>query len=137
MIYKFLKFLFLSTLTLIWGGCESKDHAVAGYGCISTQCYNTTAVNDAGKVFDIIECENGDKYLRHPGIYESHLAPNDLPPDVYVFAPQQKPGAIGCGVTNCTYSEQDLCVDGVVLDEHGNEQPVGGCYPTINCPEKK
>ena len=121
----------------MWGGCESKDHAVAGYGCFSTKCYNTTAVNDAGKVFDIIECENGEKYLRHPGIYESNLAPNDLPPGVEVFAPQQKPGAIGCGATNCTYSEQDLCVDGFVLDEHGNEQPVGGCYPAIECPEKK
>ena len=134
MFYKHWKKIALALTAFFWGGCDSKDHAVAGYGCISTQCYNTTAVNDAGKTFDIIECENGDKYLRHPGIYESHLAPNDLPPGVDVFAPQTDER--GCGATNCTYSEQDLCVDGFVLDEHGNEQPVGGCYPTINCPEK-
>lgn len=125
MFYKFLKFIFLSSLTLIWGGCESKDHAVAGYGCYSTKCYNTTAVNDAGKVFDIIECEDGDKYLRHPGIYDSDLAPKDLPPNVDVFAPVTD-GTERCGATNCKYSEQDLCVDG--LD--------GGCYPAIDCPEK-
>ena len=69
MFYKFLKFLFLSTLTLVWGGCDTKDDPVAGYGCFPTKCYNTTATNDAGKVFDIIECEDGEKFLRHPGLY--------------------------------------------------------------------
>lgn len=134
MIYKFLKFLFLSVLTLIWGGCDNKDHVVAGYGCDSTQCYNTTAVNEAGKIFDIIECESGDKYLRNPGIYASDLTPNDLPPGVYAFAPPSD-GTSRCGATNCKYNEPDHCE--YVLDEQGNEQPTGSCFPTVECPEKK
>ena len=38
MFYKFLKFSILSTLAFVWGGCENMDHAVAGYGCDSTDC---------------------------------------------------------------------------------------------------
>ena len=64
MFYKFLKFLFLSTLTLVWGGCDTKDDAVAGYGCFPTKCYNTTATDKNGMTISIIECEDGTKYLR-------------------------------------------------------------------------
>ena len=132
--YKFLKFIFLSSLTLIWGGCENKDDAVAGYGCFPTKCYNTTATNDVGKVFDIIECEDGEKYLRHPGLYyHDPQLQSELPKGVKTLAP---PADVdGCGATNCKYSKQDLCIDGVVIDEQGNEQPAGDCFPTIDCPE--
>ena len=135
MFYKFLKFIFLSALTFVWGGCETKDEAVAGYGCFPTRCYNTTALNDAGKAFDIIECEDGEKYLRHPGLYyyDSELQ-KELPKGVWTLAPPANND--GCGATNCTYSEQDLCVDGFIFDEHGNEKPIGDCAPVIECPEK-
>ena len=134
MFYKFLKFIFLSSLTLIWGGCDTKDDVVAGYGCYPNKCYNTTITNDAGKVFDIIECESGNKHLRHPGVYnDAPELQKELPEDVEIFAP---PTDIDCGAPNCKYSEQDLCVDGIVIDEQGNERPVGGCYPVIDCPEK-
>ena len=36
---------------------------------------------------------------------------------------------------NCT-REPDICIDGFTIDDNGNEQPVGGCYPSIECPEK-
>ena len=29
-------------------------------------CYNDTAMNDSGKVFKIIDCDDGNKYLRDP-----------------------------------------------------------------------
>lgn len=136
MFYKFLKLIFLSALTFVWSGCDTKDDAVAGYGCFPTKCYNTTAANDAGKVFDIIECEDGEKYLRHPGLYaEEPKLQKELPEGVGVFTPHSDND--GCGATNCKYSEQDLCVDGFVIDEQGNEKPIGGCSPVIECPEKK
>ena len=123
MFYKFLKFLFLSTLTLVWGGCDTKDDPVAGYGCFPTKCYNTTATNDAGKVFDIIECEDGEKFLRHPGLYgEDPELQKELPEGVETVAP---PADVdGCGATNCKYDSVQTCIDGKA------------CYPAITCPEK-
>jgi hypothetical protein len=136
MLYKFLKFLFLSTLTLVWGCSDDKDHAVATYGCFASKCYNTTAKNDSGREFDIIECESGDKFLRFPGLYnEIPEMRKDLPKGVEVNAPIANHN--DCGAINCKYEEANICIDGVTLDENGNEKNVGGCYPVIDCPEKE
>jgi hypothetical protein len=136
MFYKFLKFLFLSTLTLVWGCSEDKDHAVATYGCFSSKCYNTTAQNKSGQVFNIIECETGEKFLRNPGLYnEDPARQKELPEGVEVNAPQA--GFNGCGATNCKYDSVKVCIDGIAVDENGNEHEIGACHPTIDCPEKK
>ena len=136
MFYKFLKLIFLSALTLVWGGCDTKDDAVAGYGCFPTKCYNTTATNDAGNVFSIIECEDGNKYLRHPGLYaEDPKLQKDLPEGVEVFAPTTDIN--GCGATNCKYDSVQICVDGITVDEQGNEHDIGACNYPIECPEKR
>ena len=88
MFYKFLKFLFLSTLTLVWGGCDTKDDAVAGYGCFPTKCYNTTATDKNGMTISIIECEDGTKYLRNQGLYiEDPKREETLPDDIQIVAP--------------------------------------------------
>jgi hypothetical protein len=133
MFYKFLKFLFLSTLTLVWGGCESKDHAVAGYGCISTQCYNTTATDKNGMTISIIECEDGTKYLKNPGLYiEDPKRQETLPDDVQIVAPNTDE----CGATNCKYDSVRVCIDAITVDEQGNEHGIGACHANIECPEK-
>ena len=133
MFYKFLKFLFLSTLTLIWGGCDTKDDAVAGYGCFPTKCYNATATDKNGMTISIIECEDGTKYLRNPGLYiEDPKRQESLPEDILIVAPNTDE----CGATNCKYDSVRVCADGITVDEQGNEHEIGACHANIECPEK-
>ena len=133
MFYKFLKFLFLSTLTLVWGGCDTKDDAVAGYGCFPTKCYNTTATDKNGMTISIIECEDGTKYLRNQGLYaEDPKRQETLPDDVQIVAPNTDE----CGATNCKYDSVRVCIDGITVDEQGNEHGIGACHANIECPEK-
>ena len=95
-------------------------------------CYNDTAVNDSGKVFDIVVCDNGEKYLRFQSLYmDIPEKQKELPKGVNPVPPA--PDSIYA--RNCT-REPDICIDAFTIDENGNEQPVGGCYPSINCPEK-
>ena len=131
MFYRHWKKILLAALALFWGGCEYEDDAIASYGCFPTKCYNTTAVNDAGKVFDIIECENGEKYLRQPGhyAYQEELQ-KELPEGVYTY------GHVGeCGATNCKYGPK-TCVSGTATDYLGNPYNYDSCDPIIECPEK-
>ena len=91
-------------------------------------CYNDTAINDSGKVFDIFACENGQKYLRNP--FQNYPdTPKDLPKDVNrnSITPQM--------TKNCT-AGPDICIDSYTMDENGNQIPTGGCFPTVECPDK-
>ena len=91
-------------------------------------CYNDTAVNDSGKVFDIFACENGQKYLRNP--FQNYPdTPKDLPKGVNenALTPQM--------TKNCT-AGPDICIDSYTIDKNGNEVPTGGCFPTVECPDK-
>ena len=92
-------------------------------------CYNDTAKNEAGTSFDIIECDDGKKYLREPivGVSESRLP---LPEGVESTAPQPTSSY----AANCTPSS--VCIDKVVLDEFGNPRNEGGCVPTTECPSR-
>ncbi len=97
--------------------------------CESVLCYNDTAKNEAGTSFDIIECDDGKKYLREPivGVSENRLP---LPEGVGETAPQPTSSY----AANCTPSS--VCIDKVVLDEFGNPRNEGGCVPTTECPSK-
>ncbi len=133
MLYKFLKLLFLSTLTLVCGGCDTQDDAVAGYGCFPTKCYNTTATDKNGMTISIIECEDGTKYLKNPGLYiEDPKREETLPDDIQIVAPNTDE----CGATNCKYDSVRVCIDAITVDEQGNEHGIGACHANIECPEK-
>ena len=92
-------------------------------------CYNDTVKNAAGTSFDIIECDDGKKYLREPivNVSESRLP---LPEGVERTAPQPTASY----AANCTPSS--VCIDNVVLDEFGNPRNNGGCVPTTECPSR-
>lgn len=113
---------------------SSFELPVPVYGVESLNCYNDTAVNDSGKVFDIIACKDGKKYLRFQNLYmDLPGTQKELPEGVNPVPPTP---ASGYGYAqNCT-READICIDAFTIDENGNEQPIGGCYPSINCPEK-
>ena len=120
-------------LTLVWGGCDTKDDAVAGYGCFPTKCYNTTATDKIGMTISIIECEDGTKYLRNQGLYiEDPKREETLPDDIQIVAPNTDE----CGATNCKYDSVKICIDAITVDEQGNEHGIGACHANIECPEK-
>lgn len=111
---------------------SSFEVPVPAYGGIAVYCYNDTAVNDSGKVFDIIECDDGQKYLKFQDLYmDLPEKQKELPEGVHPVPPNPQSGI----ASNCT-REPDICIDAFTIDENGNEQPIGGCYPSINCPEK-
>ena len=121
-----------SSSSVIAGSSSSFELPVPVYGVESLNCYNDTAVNDSGKVFDIIECIDGQKYLRFQSLYmDLPEKQAELPQGVHPQPPDPRDGI----AVNCT-REVDICIDGFTIDENGNQQPVGGCYPTIECPEK-
>ncbi|WP_295679572.1 hypothetical protein [uncultured Fibrobacter sp.] len=113
---------------------SSFEVPVPTYGGMAVYCYNDTAVNDSGKVFDIIACKDGKKYLRFQNLYmDLPETQKELPEGVNPVPPTP---ASGYGYAqNCT-READICIDAFTIDENGNEQPIGGCYPSIECPEK-
>ena len=93
-----------------------------------TLCFNDSAENVEGRVFKIIDCIDGNKYLRNPNDAGSEGV--KLPEGVQVFAPK----AGSEQAPNCT-STQDICV------ERDPSKPIeqdslAGCHPIINCPEK-
>jgi hypothetical protein len=111
---------------------SSFELPVPAYGGFPVYCYNDTAVNDSGKVFDIVVCDNGEKYLRFQSLYmDIPEKQKELPKGVNPVPPA--PDSIYA--RNCT-REPDICIDAFTIDENGNEKPVGGCYPSIDCPEK-
>lgn len=93
-----------------------------------TLCFNDSAQNVEGRVFKIIDCIDGNKYLRDPSAAGAEGV--ELPEGVQVFAPK----AGSDKAPNCT-SEQDICI------ERDPSKPIeqdslAGCHPIIDCPEK-
>lgn len=91
-------------------------------------CFNDSVQNVEGRVFKIIDCIDGNKYLRNPGDAGSESV--ELPEGVQVFAPK----AGSEKAPNCT-SDQDICI------ERDPSKPIeqdslAGCHPVINCPAK-
>lgn len=91
-------------------------------------CYNDTAKNADGKEFNIIDCTDGNKYLRNPGDATSDGV--KLPEGVEVFAPK----AGSEKAPNCT-SSQDICVERNP-EKTIEQDSLAGCHPIIDCPEK-
>ncbi len=93
-----------------------------------TLCFNDSVQNVEGRVFKIIDCIDGNKYLRNPGDAGSEGV--ELPEGIQVFAPK----AGSEKAPNCT-SDQDICI------ERDPSKPIeqdslAGCHPIINCPAK-
>ena len=124
----------ISSSSNIAKSSSSFETPVPTYGGIAVYCFNDTAVNNSGKVFDIIACKDGQKYLRFQSLYmDLPETQKELPEGVNPVPPT--PARSYGYAQNCT-KEPDICIDGFTIDENGNEQPVGGCYPSINCPEE-
>ena len=95
---------------------------------LNTLCFNDSVQNTEGRVFKIIDCIDGNKYLRDPSAAGAEGV--ELPEGVQVFAPK----AGSDKAPNCT-SEQDICI------ERDPSKPIeqdslAGCHPIIDCPEK-
>lgn len=92
-------------------------------------CYNDTAVNESGKVFKIIDCTDGNKYLRDPSVAGAEGV--ELPEGVQVFAPK----AGSDKAPNCI-ENGDVCIE---RNPYISEEldSLAGCHPIIDCPEKK
>ena len=92
------------------------------YGCLT--CYNTTAQNADGKEFNIIECVNGQKYLRSPA--DAAVENVKLPDSVNVFFPN---ALVSC---RCD-TRQEVCIE---RNPNVENDSLAGCHPVANCPEK-
>ena len=95
---------------------------------LKTLCFNDSVQNTEGRVFKIIDCIDGNKYLRDPSAAGAEGV--ELPEGVQVFAPK----AGSDKAPNCT-SEQYICI------ERDPSKPIeqdslAGCHPIIDCPEK-
>ncbi len=110
---------------------DSIGMVVALYGVPSdfkmlTLCYNDVAENDVGKEFKIIDCTDGNRYLRNP--YDAAGEGVVLPEGVEALAPE----AGSDKAKNCE-AGQDICIE---RNPNIDPDPWAGCFPTINCPEK-
>lgn len=137
MFYKHLKYLFLSMLALFWGACENSDDSVATYGCNSYKCYNSTAVTPSGKTFDIIECENRYKYLRHPKLYYDDPEVRDMIDKDLFFREDTPYPDERCEATNCQFVGPEICYDVNYTDSAGTIHSYNDCVATVDCPKKK
>lgn len=110
---------------------DSIGMVVALYGVPSdfkmlTLCFNDVAENDVGKEFKIIDCTDGNRYLRNP--YDAAGEGVVLPEGVEALAPE----AGSDKAKNCE-AGQDICIE---RNPNIDPDPWAGCFPTINCPEK-
>lgn len=158
MLYKHWKKIALALAGLFWASCgddgssdevsmfapeygvqvmpsDSIGGAVCLYGVeapvyveVNNLCYNDTAVNESGKVFKIIDCIDGNKYLRDPSAAGAEGV--ELPEGVQVFAPK----AGSDKAPNCT-ENGDVCIE---RNPYISEEldSLAGCHPIIDCPEK-
>ncbi len=93
-----------------------------------TLCFNDSAQNVEGRVFKIIDCIDGNKYLRDPS--DAGLEGVELPEGVQVFAPK----AGSEKAPNCT-SDQDICIERNPFKPI-EQDSLAGCHPIIDCPAK-
>ena len=107
------------------------QQAIALYGVPAdfksiTLCFNDMAKNEAGKEFKIIDCTDGNRYLRDPSDATGEGVV--LPEGVDALAPE----AGSDKAKNCE-SAQEVCIE---RNPNLDPDPLAGCFPTINCPEK-
>ena len=95
---------------------------------LETLCFNDSIQNAEGRVFKIIDCTDGNKYLRNPS--DAGAEGVKLPEGVQVFAPK----AGSEQAPNCT-SSQDVCIERD-LSKPIEQDSLAGCHPVIDCPEK-
>ena len=93
-----------------------------------TLCFNASAQNVEGRVFKIIDCIDGNKYLRDPS--DAGFEGVELPEGVQVFAPK----AGSEKAPNCT-SDQDICIERNPFKPI-EQDSLAGCHPIIDCPAK-
>ena len=93
-----------------------------------TLCFNDSAQNVEGRVFKIIDCIDGNKYLRDPSAAGAEGV--ELPEGVQVFAPK----AGSEQAPNCS-ENGDVCIE---RNPNISEEldSLAGCHPIIDCPEK-
>ncbi|MBR2468728.1 MAG: hypothetical protein IKB43_01020 [Fibrobacter sp.] len=153
MFYRHWKKIALALTGFFWAGCgdSTSDHdssfdkkedvgmsvedsvgmVVALYGAPAdfksiTLCFNDMAKNEAGKEFKIIDCTDGNRYLRDPSDATGEGVV--LPEGVEALAPE----AGSDKAKNCE-SAQEVCIE---RNPNLDPDPLAGCFPTINCPEK-
>lgn len=153
MFYRHWKKIALALTGFFWAGCDdsTSDHdssfdkkedvgmsvedsvgmVVALYGVPAdfesiTLCFNDMAKNEAGKEFKIIDCTDGNRYLRDPSDATGEGVV--LPEGVDALAPE----AGSDKAKNCE-SAQEVCIE---RNPNLDPDPLAGCFPTINCPEK-
>ena len=93
-----------------------------------TLCFNDSVQNVEGRVFKIIDCIDGNKYLRDPS--DAGFEGVELPEGVQVFAPK----AGSEKAPNCT-SDQDICIERNPFKPI-EQDSLAGCHPIIDCPAK-
>ncbi|WP_407456334.1 hypothetical protein [Fibrobacter sp.] len=93
-----------------------------------TLCFNDSVQNTEGRVFKIIDCIDGNKYLRDPSA--AGVEGVELPEGVQVFAPK----AGSEQAPNCT-ENGDVCIErnpNLTVEEDS----LAGCHQVIDCPPK-
>lgn len=95
---------------------------------LKTLCFNDSVQNTEGRMFKIIDCIDGNKYLRDPSAAGAEGV--ELPEGVQVFAPK----AGSDKAPNCT-ENGDVCIE---RNPNISEEldSLAGCHPIIDCPEK-
>ncbi len=93
-----------------------------------TLCFNDSAQNVEGRMFKIIDCIDGNKYLRDPS--DAGFEGVELPEGVQVFAPK----AGSEQAPNCT-ENGDICIE---RNPNISEEldSLAGCHQVIDCPPK-
>jgi len=95
---------------------------------LKTLCFNDSVQNTEGRMFKIIDCIDGNKYLRDPSAAGAEGV--ELPEGVQVFAPK----AGSEQAPNCT-ENGDVCIErnpNIPVEQ----DTLAGCHPIIDCPEK-
>ena len=91
----------------------------------ATLCYNDSIRTEEGRTFKIIDCTDGNKYMRSPNEANTEAK---LPEGVQVFAPEAgSEKAINCKQVG------DICIE---RNPYVEQDSLAGCHPVIDCPEK-
>ena len=128
MFYKHWKKIVLAFTGLFWTGCSIESEAEPMYGIpVQAECFNDTITTGEGHTFKIIDCTDGNKYMRSPN--EANTTAT-LPKGVQVFAPPAGSEA----AYNCT-NAGDVCIErNPTLTVE--EDSLAGCHQVIDCPPK-
>lgn len=128
MFFKHLNKIALAITGIFWAGCTSEHSAEPMYGVpVRAECFNDTITTGEGHTFKIIDCTDGNKYMRSPDEANTDAT---LPKGVQVFAPPAGSEA----AFNCT-NVGDVCIERNP-DLTVEEDSLAGCHPVIDCPEK-